>query len=101
MPENAVKEAFSWIYGPGSLEIHSVQGCFDGPICFDPCVENWPRIAENVQIIGNFTNVSKQAIIIRLQDLGLVVNKTGARMGWHNSRSKPSVRSSVPATASR
>ena len=31
---------------------------------------------------GGFSNVSKHAMIIRLQDLGLLVNKTMKRMDW-------------------
>ena len=31
---------------------------------------------------GGFSNVSKLAMIIRLQDLGLLVNKTMKRMDW-------------------
>jgi len=34
---------------------------------------------------GNFSNVSKQAMMIRLQDLGLVHNETQARMTWAES----------------
>jgi len=31
---------------------------------------------------GGFSNFSRQAMIIRLQDLGLVVKKTGLKMDW-------------------
>jgi hypothetical protein len=31
---------------------------------------------------GGFSNVSKHAMIIRLQDLGLLVNKTKKKMDW-------------------
>jgi len=31
---------------------------------------------------GGFSNVSKQAMIIRLQDLGLMINKTSTKMDW-------------------
>ena len=53
-----------------------------GPICYDPYVENWPIIATKVIKAGGFKNVSKQAMIIRLQDLGLVKNETQARLSW-------------------
>ncbi|MGW8188459.1 MAG: hypothetical protein ACWGNK_14365 [Desulfobacterales bacterium] len=50
---------------------------------FEPCVCNWPFIARSIQKTGGFSNVSKQAIIIRLQELGLVINETTAEIGWH------------------
>jgi Zn-dependent peptidase ImmA (M78 family) len=43
---------------------------------------NWPFIARAIQKTGGFSNVSKQAIIIRLQELGLVINETPAEIGW-------------------
>ena len=85
MPEEAVKRAFHQIYGAKPLILYNVKGAFCGPICFDPCVENWPKIAGLVKEAGSFTNVSKQAIIIRLQDLGLVKNETRERMSWNES----------------
>ena len=38
--------------------------------------------AEHVSEVGGFSNVSKQAMMIRLLDLGLVVNCTGTFLGW-------------------
>jgi Zn-dependent peptidase ImmA (M78 family) len=40
-----------------------------------------------VKEAGGFSNVSKQAMIIRLQDLGLVQNETRARLSWAESYS--------------
>ncbi len=37
----------------------------------------------NVRLSGDFLNVSKQAMIIRLQNLGLLINHTGREMTWH------------------
>jgi hypothetical protein len=82
MPEPAVKRAFYQCYGCGPLRLYNVKSAFCGPICFDPCVENWPQIAGMVKKVGAFSNVSNQAMIIRLQDLGLVKNETGCRMSW-------------------
>jgi Zn-dependent peptidase ImmA (M78 family) len=82
MPEEYVKSAYYRTYGPKPLVLYNVNGAYAGPLCFDPCVKNWPLIALAVIESGRFTNVSKQAMIIRLQDLGLVVNKTDARMEW-------------------
>ena len=85
MPEKSVKNAFSKCYGSTPLTLYNIKSAFSGPICFDPCVENWPRIAAKVKEAGCFSNVSKQAVIIRLQDLGLVRNETRARMSWAES----------------
>lgn len=85
MPAAAVKEAFCTIYGSKPLVLYNLKSSYCGPICFDPCVENWPILAATVKDAGNFTNVSKQAMIIRLQDLGLVKNEAPARMSWSES----------------
>jgi len=50
--------------------------------CEEPFLEQWPYIAAAMCEAGGFSNVSRQAMIIRLQDLGLVVNKTGLKMDW-------------------
>lgn len=85
MPEAQVCEAFYKIFGTRPLVLYNLNSSFCGPICFDPCVENWPVIAAKVKQAGGFTNVSKQAMIIRLQELGLVRNETRARLSWRES----------------
>ena len=85
MPADAVKMAFRTLYGSKPLVLHNVKSSYCGPICFDPCVQNWPILAAAVKAAGNFTNVSKQAMIIRLQDLDLVQNETYAKMSWTQS----------------
>jgi Zn-dependent peptidase ImmA (M78 family) len=85
MPADAVNNAFCKFYGSKPLVLYNVKSCYCGPICFDPCVQNWPSIAATLKEAGNFTNVSKQAMIIRLQDLGLVKNETHVRMSWAES----------------
>jgi Zn-dependent peptidase ImmA (M78 family) len=82
MPENAVRDAFCKCYGAAPLMLYNVKSAFCGPLCFDPSVETWPQIAAMVKEAGGFSNVSKQAMIIRLQDLGLVKNETQARLSW-------------------
>jgi Zn-dependent peptidase ImmA (M78 family) len=82
MPEKVVKQAFKEIFGSEPLVLYNEKSCFDGPICFDPCAQNWPLIAAAVKAAGIFSNVSKQAMIIRLQDLGLVKNETRVRLTW-------------------
>jgi hypothetical protein len=82
MPEWLVREAFVRICGSRALVLHNVESAYAGPICFDPCVANWPAIADCIRRAGNFSNVSKQAMIIRLQDLGLVRNETCTPLAW-------------------
>ena len=82
MPEAAVENAFCQCYGSKPLMLYNLKSAFSGPLCFDPCVETWPKIAGAVIEAGDFSNVSKQAMIIRLQDLGLVKNETRAKLSW-------------------
>jgi Zn-dependent peptidase ImmA (M78 family) len=82
MPEAFVRDAFTRVCGPPPLVLHNVESAYSGPICFDPCVANWPAIADCIRRAGNFLNVSKQAMIIRLQELGLVRNETRSPLIW-------------------
>ena len=82
MPETDVKCAFHSLYGAEPLRLVRVESSFCGPVCFDPCVANWHLIADAVIRAGGFSNVSKQAMIIRLQELGLVHNQTRAPLTW-------------------
>ncbi len=65
--------------------LYNVKSAYSGPICFDPCVETRPKIAGVVREAGGFSNVSRQAMIIRLQELGLVKNETQAKLSWRES----------------
>ncbi len=85
MPENAVKKAFRKCFGDQPLVLYNLKSAYSGPVCFDPTAETWPRIASVVKEAGGFSNVSKQAMIIRLQGLGLVKNETRARLSWRES----------------
>jgi Zn-dependent peptidase ImmA (M78 family) len=85
MPEEIVKEAFGKCFGSRPLILYNIKSAYSGPVCFDPCVETWPRIAGVVKEAGGFFNVSNQAMIIRLQDLGLVINETRAKLSWRES----------------
>jgi hypothetical protein len=83
MPEKEVEKAFYRAFGADCLELHNIRKTFPTtPFHFDLCVENWRHIAGAVQQAGGFSNISKQAMIIRLQDLGWVVNHTGQAMNW-------------------
>ena len=99
MPEAAVIRAFDATYGTDALVLHNAQRTLGRPGlgCIEPCAENWPSLASMVCEIGGFTNVSKQAMIIRLQDLGLLVNASGAPLGWRKSDAQPHPASTVSA----
>lgn len=81
MPEREIKEAFQRVCCPDPLVIrHAKRFTKAGCPCGEPFLEQWPYIAASMCEAGGFSNVSRQAMIIRLQDLGLVVNKTGLKM---------------------
>ncbi|MBT8369729.1 MAG: ImmA/IrrE family metallo-endopeptidase [Deltaproteobacteria bacterium] len=85
LPEETVRVAFCKCFGPRSLVLYNVKSAYSGPVCFDPSVETWPQIADAVREAGGFSNVSKQSMIIRLQDLGLVINETRTKLSWKES----------------
>ncbi len=86
LPESAVRTAFAAAFAPGTLEVINTRETFSSSAwCFDICADNWPYIAGAVCEAGGFGNVSRQAMIIRLQELGLVVNHTPQVMGWKRS----------------
>jgi hypothetical protein len=83
MPERAVREAFQRVCAEEPIVIrHSKALTREGSPCPQPYLEQWPFIAAAMCEVGGFSNVSLQAMVIRLQDLGLIVNKTGLRMNW-------------------
>ena len=89
MPEEMVRGAWSRAFyiESGTMTICNVKKTFrtlDLPDfkSFDTCIENWHLIADIVRTAGNFSNVSKQSMIIRLQELGLVKNLTNDSMDW-------------------
>jgi len=83
MPEKEIREAFQRVCGPEPFIINNVRnGVEEGARIEEPFVEQWPFIAAAMCEAGGFSNVSKQAMIIRLQDLGLLINQTTTRMDW-------------------
>jgi len=83
MPEHEVAQAFHQAFGSDDLNLYNVQRIFPTtPFHFDICVDNWQHIADAVRRAGGFSNVSRQAMMIRLQDLGLVINHTGHSINW-------------------
>ena len=83
MPEKEIREAFNEVCSSQPLVISNTKRATEeGAPCEEPFVEQWPFIAAAMCEAGGFSNVSKQAMIIRLQDLGLLINKTTTRMNW-------------------
>jgi Zn-dependent peptidase ImmA (M78 family) len=81
MPEKEIREAFQDVCDSKPIIVkNSMNETGGGP--GEPFVEQWPFIAAAMCEAGGFSNVSKHAMIIRLQDLGLLVNKTKTRMDW-------------------
>lgn len=94
MPEEMVQSAWrrSFCLERETLLVCNVKKTFrtmqlEGFRSFDTCVENWHFIADTVRTAGNFSNVSKQSMIIRLQELGLVRNLTSCSMDWSGLQS--------------
>lgn len=85
MPEREMKEAFQRVCCPAPLVIRHARALTKpGSSCPEPFLEQWPYIAAAMCEAGGFSNVSRQAMIIRLQDLGPVVNQTGLKMDWED-----------------
>jgi len=83
MPEKGIREAFQKVCGPEPFIINNVKGGVqEGSRSEEPFVEQWPFIAAAMCEAGGFSNVSKQAMTIRLQDLGLLINQTSTKMDW-------------------
>jgi len=77
MPEKEIRKAFQKVCGPQPFLItHAKSTVQEGSQGGEPFVEQWPFIAAAMCEAGGFSNVSKQAMVIRWQDLGLLINKT-------------------------
>ena len=82
MPEKEIRSAFEKVCGPKPIIVKNSMDQTSGGSGGEPFVEQWPFIAAAMCEAGGFSNVSKHAMIIRLQDLGLLLNKTKKRMDW-------------------
>jgi Zn-dependent peptidase ImmA (M78 family) len=88
MPETDIVKAWNRTFGPKPLVLYNEKKSMcNGPLYFDPCAENWHLIASAVCHTGGFKNCSKQAMIIRLMELGLLRNRSGAHIGCYKSYS--------------
>lgn len=83
MPERELCAAFDEVFQVHCLILHNRRSTTGRPMTFiEPCVEHWPYIADMMCQAGGFTNVSRHAMIIRLQELGLLINQTDAPLEW-------------------
>jgi hypothetical protein len=82
MPEDWMRAAYEAAFGKTPLVLNRVDSSCSGPLYREPCVRNWPYIASVVQQAGRLSNVSKHSIIIRLQELGMVINETACPLAW-------------------
>jgi len=77
MPEDRVRKAYHNLFGTTPLIIHNKKSCFDRNLpLFDLSWDRAKDFALMVMEAGNFTNVSKEAMRVRLEELGLLVNNT-------------------------
>jgi Zn-dependent peptidase ImmA (M78 family) len=77
MPEMPVREAFAEIFGFKPIAIYNQKSIAPRTLFWlDLAWEHAGEIARAVIEKGRFTNVSKAAMRIRLQELGLLVNRT-------------------------
>jgi Zn-dependent peptidase ImmA (M78 family) len=77
MPEEKVRKAYDHVFGTSPLIIHNEKSCFDKNLpLFDPAWDRAKDFALMVMEEGKFTNVSKEAMRVRLEDLGLLINNT-------------------------
>lgn len=93
LPQEEVENAYRRTFGAPIL-IYNEKSCFgrNNPVVFDPALDTTKEIAQRVIAEGNFTNVSKEAMCYRLNDLGLLINLTGKPLVGQYKRIKPSMK---------
>lgn len=80
MPEETVRDSFSLCFGSAPLVMHNRKSCFGrGAMVLDPSLETAREIACRVINAGRFSNVSREAMWYRLEELGLLVNLVPGR----------------------
>ncbi len=81
MPKKEMHAAFEKVCGSEPIIVgNSITD--EGGNPREPYLEQWPFVAAAMCEAGGFSNVSKHAMVIRLQDIGLLVNMTSKRMDW-------------------
>jgi hypothetical protein len=93
MPQEEVEITYKSVFGTTPILIYNEKSCFgrNNPVVIDPALDTAREIAQKVIIEGNFTNVSKEAMCYRLNDLGLLINLTGKSLVGQFKAIKPSV----------
>jgi Zn-dependent peptidase ImmA (M78 family) len=88
MPEVRVRESYEDIFGPEPLVLYNVKSCFGRHNSFvlDPALDTVKDIALKVINRGGFTNVSKESMVYRLHDLGLLINRAERSLATHFKR---------------
>jgi len=85
MPEARVKDAWRQAVSDQPLVLVNREGslCRGGkPIWLEPVLSHVPFFSQNVIEAGQFSNVSKTAMSIRLQELGLLINAVDKPWLW-------------------
>jgi len=81
MPETAVTSAFAGVFGPDPLVIHNQKSIVPKALfTLDIAWEHANEVARVVIEQGRFTNVSRTAMRVRLEELGCLVNRTPERV---------------------
>lgn len=93
MPEKEVVSAYQQVFGAEPMTIFNEKSCFgrNNPVVLDPALDTVKEIAQRVIGEGKFTNVSKEAMCYRLNDLGLLINMTGKPLVAALKPKKPSL----------
>ncbi len=94
MPQEEVENAYRRVFGGAPIFIYNEKSCFgrNNPVVIDPALDTTKEIAQKVILGGNFTNVSKEAMCYRLNDLGLLINMTGKSLVGQFKAIKPSIK---------
>ena len=91
MPQKELEDAYKRTFGTTPIFIYNEKSCFgrNNPVVIDPALDTAKEIAQKVISEGNFTNVSKEAMCYRLEELGLLVNCAGKSLTGHFRKLKP------------
>ena len=94
MPQEKVENAYKKAFGTAPIFIYNEKSCFgrNNPVVIDPALDTAKEIAQKVISEGNFTNVSKEAMCYRLNELGLLVNFAGKSLMEQFKAIKPSIK---------
>jgi Zn-dependent peptidase ImmA (M78 family) len=91
MPQEEVENAHKRAFGITPICIYNEKSCFgrNKPV-LDAALDTAKEIAQKVISEGNFTNVSKEAMCYRLNELGLLINLAGKSLMEQFKAIKPS-----------